>query len=102
MITQGPEAVAELLDIVEDKGAHRRDVERTGERLAHRYRPLEAVIVIFGHIEARGGVELDRAVGADRVGGQTALVDHLRIKMWRSCSRSGAGGGWKKGVLVCR
>src|SRR3546814_1725692 len=44
-------------------------------------RPLEAAVVIFGDIEPRGGVELDRAVVEDRRGGEPAMLDHLRIEM---------------------
>src|SRR3546814_15275066 len=44
-------------------------------------RPLEAVVVILRHIEARGGIELNRAVVEDRGGGQPAPFDDLRIKM---------------------
>src|SRR3546814_14737252 len=34
MIAERPEAVAELLDAVDDEGAHRGDVQRHGARLA--------------------------------------------------------------------
>src|SRR3546814_1681178 len=61
MIAERPEAVAELLDAVDDEGAHRGDVQRAGERLADADRPLEAVVVILGDIKARGGVELYRS-----------------------------------------
>src|SRR3546814_9774633 len=81
MIAERPEAVAELLDAVDDEGAHRGDVQRAGERLADADRPLEAVVVILGDIKARGGVELYRAVVEDRGGGQPALFDDLGIEV---------------------
>src|SRR3546814_2816826 len=80
VIAQGPEPIAELLDVVDDQRADRGDVERRGERVADADRPLEAAVVIFGDIEPRGGVELDRAVVEDRRGGEPAMLDHLRIR----------------------
>src|SRR3546814_7455488 len=81
VIAQGPGPIAELLDVVDDQRADRGDVERRGERVADADRPLEAAVVIFGDIEPRGGVELDRAVVEDRRGGEPAMLDHLRIEM---------------------
>ena len=45
MIAERPEAVAKLLDVVDDEGADRGDVERAGERVADADRAFEAVIV---------------------------------------------------------
>src|SRR3546814_14750326 len=41
VIAQGPEPIAELLDVVDDQRADRGDVERRGERVADADRPLE-------------------------------------------------------------
>src|SRR3546814_21150062 len=81
MIAERPEAVAELLDAVDDEGAHRGDVQRAGERLADAARPLEAVVVILGDIKARGGAELSRAVVAELGGGQTAPFYDLGVEV---------------------
>src|SRR3546814_19997564 len=66
VIAERPEAVAERLHAVDDEGADGGNVQRAGERLADADRPLEAVVVILRHIEARGGIELNRAVVQDR------------------------------------
>src|SRR3546814_6131196 len=81
VIAERPEAVADRLHAVDDEGADGGNVQRAGERLADADRPLEAVVVILRHIEARGGIELNRAVVEDRGGGQPAPFDDLRIKM---------------------
>src|SRR3546814_10105281 len=75
VIAERPEAVAERLHAVDDEGADGGNVQRAGERLADADRPLEAVVVILRHIEARGGIELNRAVVEDRGGGQPAPFD---------------------------
>src|SRR3546814_19858476 len=66
VIAQGPEPIAELLDVVDHQRADRGDVERRGERVADADRPLEAAAVLFGGIEPRGG-GVGKATWGERV-----------------------------------
>ena len=63
-----------------DDGAHRRHVERGGQRGARRHPALELAVVVLRDVQAAGGLQLGGRVVQQRGGGEAPLGDGLGVQ----------------------